>query len=212
MKLVLWPALMVTGVAIPLRLNPVPLIAACEIVTLVPPVLVTVSEADCWLPIVTLPNASVDGVPANCPAVIPAPDNEIVAVESEALLAIVTVAVKDPAVFGVNARLRVVLCPAAMVAGKLGAVTEKLALDTVALLTVIAADPEFVAVTVRVFVAPATTLPKSMLAFARDRSPICCWVSLGGLPALRPWQAARKQRLNRSINSCAVFQDLFAAC
>src|SRR6185312_6822907 len=96
-----------------------------------------------------------------------------------------------------------------MVAGKLGAVTEKLALDTVALLTVIAADPEFVAVTVRVFVPPATTLPKSMLAFARDRSPICCWVSLGGLPALRPWQPARKERDNRSINSCALFQDWF---
>lgn len=97
-----------------------------------------------------------------------------------------------------------------MVAGKLGAVTEKLLLDTVALLTVTAADPEFVAVTVTVLVVPATTLPKSMLAFARDRFPICCWVSLGGLPALSPWQAVKKERPNRSINSCGTFREFFA--
>jgi hypothetical protein len=59
-----------------------------------------------------------------------------------------------------------------MVAGKVGAVTEKLASDTVALLTVTDADPEFVAATVSVLVAPAVMLPKSMLAFARDSVPI----------------------------------------
>lgn len=97
-----------------------------------------------------------------------------------------------------------------MVAGKLGAVTEKMLLDTFALLTVTAADPELVAVTVRVFVAPATTLPKSMLAFAKDNVPSCCWVSLGGLPALSPWQAAKKESPKRRINKRAVFQELFA--
>jgi hypothetical protein len=40
------PAVSVTGAVIPLKLNPVPLTATCEIVTLVPPVLVTVSERD----------------------------------------------------------------------------------------------------------------------------------------------------------------------
>ena len=94
-----------------------------------------------------------------------------------------------------------------MVTGKLGAVTEKSALDTVALLTVTAADPEFVAVTVSVFVAPTMTLPKSMLAFARDSVPICGWVSFGGLPALSPWQPAKKDKPKKSINICAVFQD-----
>jgi len=97
-----------------------------------------------------------------------------------------------------------------MVAGKLGAVTEKLLLEMVALLTVTAADPELVTVTVSVLVAPATTLPKSMLAFARDRFPICCWVSLEGLPALNPWQPAKKERPNRSINRWAIFQEFFA--
>ena len=97
------------GVANPLKLNPVPLTAAREIVTLVPPVLVTVSAMDCWLPTVTLPNASLEGLLASCPAAIPAPDREILAVESEALLAIVTIAVNDPTPVGVNARLRVAL-------------------------------------------------------------------------------------------------------
>jgi hypothetical protein len=109
LKVVLWPGLTVAGVEIPLRLNPVPFITICEMVTAVPPVLVTVSEIDCWLPTVTLPKASLEGLLASCPAAIPAPDREIVAVESEALLAIVTVALKDPTAVGVNARLRVAL-------------------------------------------------------------------------------------------------------
>jgi len=45
-KLALCPAVSVSGAVIPLKLNPVPVIAACEIVTLEPPVLVTVSDSD----------------------------------------------------------------------------------------------------------------------------------------------------------------------
>ena len=45
-KVALWPAVRVTGVEIPLRLNPVPLIPTWEIVTVEPPVLVTVSDRD----------------------------------------------------------------------------------------------------------------------------------------------------------------------
>src|SRR3954464_3946452 len=97
-----------------------------------------------------------------------------------------------------------------MVAGKLGAVTTKLLLDTVALLTVTAADPELVAVTVSVSVVPATTLPKSMLGFASDKVPSCGWVSLGGLPALSPWQAHKKESPKRSITRRAIFQECFA--
>jgi hypothetical protein len=41
---VLWPAFRVTGKASPLKLNPVPLAAAAEMVILVPPVLVSVSD------------------------------------------------------------------------------------------------------------------------------------------------------------------------
>jgi len=45
-KVVLWPAVSVTGVAIPLWLKPAPLIPTCEIVTLEPPVFVIVSDRD----------------------------------------------------------------------------------------------------------------------------------------------------------------------
>jgi hypothetical protein len=44
LKVALWPAVSVTGAVIPVRLNPVPLIPTCEIVTLDPPVFVTVSD------------------------------------------------------------------------------------------------------------------------------------------------------------------------
>jgi len=44
LKVELWPAAKVTGVAIPFTLNPLPLAATCEIVMLDPPVFVTVSE------------------------------------------------------------------------------------------------------------------------------------------------------------------------
>jgi hypothetical protein len=45
-KVVLWPAASVIGAVIPLSVNPVPLMLTCEIVTLVPPVFVTVSDSD----------------------------------------------------------------------------------------------------------------------------------------------------------------------
>jgi hypothetical protein len=43
-KLALWPAVSVTGATIPLKPNPVPLIAICGIVTLAAPVFVIVSD------------------------------------------------------------------------------------------------------------------------------------------------------------------------
>ena len=45
LNVVLCPAVSVTGVVMPLKLKPVPVTATCEIETLVPPVLVTVSES-----------------------------------------------------------------------------------------------------------------------------------------------------------------------
>lgn len=45
-KAALCPGVSVTGAVIPLKLNPVPLTPTWEIVTLVPPVFVTVSDKD----------------------------------------------------------------------------------------------------------------------------------------------------------------------
>ena len=45
-KVALCPAVSVAGVVIPLKLNPVPLMPTCEIVTLEPPAFVIVSDRD----------------------------------------------------------------------------------------------------------------------------------------------------------------------
>jgi hypothetical protein len=87
----------------------------------------------------------------------------------------VTVALKEPAALGVNVMLRVVLCPAPIAKGRLGAITEKYFVDTEALLIVTDLVPEFVAVTVRVLLPPAVTFPKSTLKLPRARLPLCVW-------------------------------------
>jgi hypothetical protein len=80
-----------------------------------------------------------------------------------------------------------------MVTGRLGAVREKYLVEIVALLTVTDAVPELVALTVRVLLPPAATLPKFKLESARER------LLLGGgfevvLAALKPIQPTRKVR------------------
>jgi hypothetical protein len=55
LKLTLCPAFSVAGKVMPLALNPNPVAAAEEIVTLAPPELVTVSVSDALLPVFTLP-------------------------------------------------------------------------------------------------------------------------------------------------------------
>jgi hypothetical protein len=59
---VLWPAVNVKGKDKPLRLNPLPLAVAAEIVKLDPPVLVSVSDKLVLLPTWTLPNARLVGL------------------------------------------------------------------------------------------------------------------------------------------------------
>ena len=58
-------------------LNPVPLALAAEIVRLVPPELVSVSDRVELLPTVTLPNARLLGFGVSVPCVTPVPDRGI---------------------------------------------------------------------------------------------------------------------------------------
>lgn len=116
-KVALCPAVSVTGAVIPLRLKPVPVTAAWEIVTVAPPVLVTVSEIDCLLPSVTLPKLRLEGFDPRSPGEIPAPDKAIVNVGLDPVEVMVTVPLALPADVGVNITLKVVLCPAASVTG-----------------------------------------------------------------------------------------------
>ena len=108
-NVVLWDGFNVSGVVMPLRVNPVPVTLACEMLTAVPPVFVRVMVADFVVPSVTLPKASLVGFSANVPGVTPVPDRDIVRVGFEAFEVIVTVPLALPAVCGANVTENVVL-------------------------------------------------------------------------------------------------------
>lgn len=69
----LCPGASAVGSVNPLRLNPLPVAVAWEIVRLEPPALVRVSEAVRLLPIETLPKPTLDGDAANEPTATPVP-------------------------------------------------------------------------------------------------------------------------------------------
>lgn len=108
-KVVVFPAANVLGVVIPLKLNPVPLMLACEMVTLLPPVFVMVAVTVCCVPTVTLPRASLEGLLASCPAVTPVPVREMVSVGFDASDANVTVPLAEPADCGAKVTVKLVL-------------------------------------------------------------------------------------------------------
>src|SRR5271169_2344319 len=142
--------------------------------TLDPPVLVSVTVCDCLAPTVTLPKSSVAGLSKSCPGAVPVAESvRFVTVLDptvfDAAFVMASVALKAPAALGVNLMLTVMLCPAETVIGRLGATREKYLVEIAALLTVTDAGPELVAVTVRVLLLPAATLPKSRLAVSRER-------------------------------------------
>jgi hypothetical protein len=64
---VLWPAVKVKGKVSPLKLKPVPLATAAEMVRLVPPVLVNVSERLELFPTCTFPNPRLVGFAVSAP-------------------------------------------------------------------------------------------------------------------------------------------------
>jgi len=117
LNVALWPDVNVTGAAIPLTLKPDPLTPTCEIVTLEPPVFVTVSERVCFVDTCTLPKLRLVGFDPSVPAVTPVPDKGIVSVGFDAFEVIVTFPLTAPAEGGVNETLNVALCPDVSVTG-----------------------------------------------------------------------------------------------
>jgi hypothetical protein len=86
-------------------------------VTLEPPLLVTVSDSDSLLPTVTLPKLRLVGFAPSVPGVTPVPDNGIVRVGLEALEVMVMLPLALAAEVGANETLKVVLWPAVRVSG-----------------------------------------------------------------------------------------------
>ena len=94
---------------IPVILNPEPLTPTAEIVTLDPPVLVTVSDRVCLFPTTTLPKLRLVGFDESAPGAVPVPDNGMVNVGLEAFEVIVTSPLAPPAEVGANETLKVAL-------------------------------------------------------------------------------------------------------
>lgn len=95
------PAPMVSGVAIPVVLNPAPDTVKEEIVTVAVPLFVRLMVCELFVPVVTLPNAAVMGVAANC-GCVPVPLKGIVSGEFRPLLTIEMLPLALPADVGVN--------------------------------------------------------------------------------------------------------------
>jgi hypothetical protein len=176
-KLVPWPPARVTGSVSPLKLKPVPLAVACEIVTLAPPVLVRVA-ACCWLlPTATLPKSTLAGFIVSEPGAMPVPDKDMERAPLEALLVIEIVPLTLPVEEGVKTIFRLALWPAETVSGKVCPLKENCGTLNVPPVIVTAAVPLFVAVTGSVLLLPTTTLPKFSEEWLNPRSPLGagCW-------------------------------------
>jgi len=112
------PGVKVTGVVTPLVVTSFALTVTCEIVTFPVPLLVSVTLLELVVPALTFPKARLVGfaVSITVPAV-PVPLSAIVEGELGALLVIVIVPDKLPAVVGAKSALKVTLAPAATVLG-----------------------------------------------------------------------------------------------
>lgn len=116
-KVAVWPAATVTGVVIPLSVKPVPLAPTCEIVTLDPPVLVTVSDSPWLFPVCTVPKLRLVGLAPSAPGPTPVPDNAIDNVGLGASEVMVTLPLALPVACGANVIVNVVLCDALSATG-----------------------------------------------------------------------------------------------
>ena len=159
LNVVLNPAPNVNGAVIPVVLKPAPAAVTAEIVTVAPPPFVSVMVCELFVPVATLPNATLVGVAASC-GCVPVPLKLIVVGEFGALLTIEMLPLALPADVGANLALNVVLSPAPNVSGVLNPLMLKPAPDTVALEIVTLPVPEFVNVTDWVPLLPTAIDPK----------------------------------------------------
>jgi len=116
-KLALCPGVSVTGVEIPCMAKPVPLTPTLEIVTVEPPVLVTVSGSGWLVPVCTVPKFKLVGFAPSAPSAAPVPVN---ATDSEGFGAsevIVTLPLALPVALGAKVTVNVALLEASTASG-----------------------------------------------------------------------------------------------
>jgi hypothetical protein len=134
---------------------------------------VSVIVCDCLAPTVTVPKSSLAGLSVSCAVDVPVPDRVRFDTLFDASLVMAGIVLKIPAALGANLTLIVVLCPAAIANGRLGATREKYFVEIATLLMVTDAGPELVAVTVRILLLPTATLPKTKVDVCRERVLDC---------------------------------------
>jgi len=158
---------------------------------------------------VTLPKASLLGFTASCPSLIPVPDKEMSVIALDASLPIAAVALKLPAAFGVNATVSDALCPAAIVTGRLGAVSEKYFVDTEALLMLADVFPVLLTESVSILLLPAATLPKSKACEPNDKLPVAVGVGLVGVDdlELNPWHPTSARLAANKLKPAAFLRN-----
>lgn len=136
---------------------------------------------------VTLPKSSLVGLSVSWPAEVPTavPASEMFRTAFDASLVMDSVALKTPALSGMNLMLKVVLWPAATEIGRPGETKEKYFVEIAALATATGSGPELDAVTVKVLLFPAATLPKSRVEVTMERESVlaCFWPEP---PVLKP--------------------------
>lgn len=104
-------------------LNPDPDTFACEIVTLDPPVLVTVSCRVELFPTSTAPKLKLDGLSARVPGVTPDPLSGMLRLGFAASLVMAMLPLADPFACGANCTLKLFDWPAPRLKGRLNPLT-----------------------------------------------------------------------------------------
>jgi hypothetical protein len=171
LKLTLCPLFSVTGSVMPVRLNPAPDAVAAVIFRLDPPELVNVSVTVSLFPTTTLPKLTEDGLADNAPSAAPLPLNGIFRVGLEPSDVTVTLPVALPVAAGANFTLKLTLCPLLSVRGKVNPLRLKPVPDAAAAVIFRLEPPEFVKVSVMVWLFPTTTLPKFREEGLADNAP-----------------------------------------
>jgi hypothetical protein len=166
----LWPALRMRGSDNPFTANSRLLVPTEEIVTLAP-LAVRVTVWFWFAPTVTLPKFTVAGATANWPAAVAVAERETLTDGTEPVVVREIVPLALPGAWGANVTLKVRLCPAFRVVGKLRPLVLNPAPVRVAAETLILDPPELVIVSDRDRPLPTCTLPKLMLAGLTARVP-----------------------------------------
>ena len=162
-KVTLWFEESVAGNVNPLTVKTAPATLAWDMVTVDPPVFVTVSDLLLLLPTCSLANERLVGFAANVPGDSPVPDRGTLRLGFDPLDVTLRLPLAAPPAAGANATVNGVLCPAFSVTGIVSPLRLKPAPLAVAAVMVRPVSPELVSVPESDFEFPVCTPPKLKL-------------------------------------------------